>query len=273
MNCSIDHKKRPISSRLSLRLSEIKQKRQNVAINELSMKSSCADNCDLLIECSQKPIGNATSKVDEKFFFQPCIVLAKALLGKILVRKLPTGEILRGRIVETESYLGNDDKASHSYQGKETKRNEAMFLSPGTAYVYSIYGMYYCFNISSLEDGSAVLIRALEPIEGLSTMRELRSIKRNNSALKDKDLCNGPSKLCQALSIEKALLNKTDLTRSDDLWIERDLIAHEFKIICCKRIGIDSCGDEWANKPLRFYIRDCKYVSIRNKTAENEQQC
>lgn len=92
--------------------------------------------------------------------------LAKDLLGKRLFRVLDNGEVLSGRIVETEGYLGEDDKACHSYGGKKTRRTHAMYMSPGTAYVYIIYGMYYCLNISSKDTGGAVLIRALEPIDG-----------------------------------------------------------------------------------------------------------
>lgn len=104
----------------------------------------------------------------------PCYELANILLGKLLVRKFD-GNILKGRIVETECYLGGEDKASHSYNGKQTPRNEPMFMPPGTAYVYLTYGMYHCFNISAAEPGAAVLIRALEPIEGLDCMRTLRT--------------------------------------------------------------------------------------------------
>ncbi|GIY91558.1 DNA-3-methyladenine glycosylase [Caerostris extrusa] len=144
-----------------------------------------------------------------------------------------------------------------------------MFLPPGTAYVYTIYGMYFCFNISSREEGSAVLIRALEPLQNISVMQTFRSVKRKSSAvLKDKDLCNGPSKLCLAFNIDKQL-NKMDLCTSNDLWLEDGTEMPCSNIIACKRIGIDSAGEEWANKPLRFYVKDCVYVSVRNKIAEN----
>lgn len=205
----------------------------------------------------------------DTFYKQPCVNLAKALLGKTLVRKLPSGILLKGKIVETESYLGIVDVASHSYKGKRTERNEAMYLKPGTAYVYTIYGMYYCFNISSLEEGSAVLIRALEPCEGLSEMQEFRKKGRKSSSdLKIKELCNGPSKLCQALKIEKSIFNKIDLCTSNDMWLEDGIYVEFSSIISCKRIGIDSYGEEWADKPLRFYIKDNCFVSQRNKVAE-----
>ncbi|KAF8773469.1 DNA-3-methyladenine glycosylase like protein [Argiope bruennichi] len=186
---------------------------------------------------------------------------------------LPTGDILRGKIVETECYLGTFDVASHSYMGKRTERNEAMFLEPGTAYVYSIYGMYFCFNISSQGEGSAVLIRAIEPLENIHIMKDFRLTNRKNSDLKpktvmkDKELCNGPSKLCLAFQITKSF-NKIDLCTSEDLWLEDGLSIPDCDIIACKRIGIESAGEEWANKPLRFYVKDCTWVSVRNKAAE-----
>lgn len=110
----------------------------------------------------------------EEFYNIPCYELANTLLGKVLVRKFE-GNIVKGRIVETECYLGGEDKASHSYNGRQTPRNEPMFMPPGTSYVYMTYGMYHCFNISAAEPGAAVLIRALEPLEGLDFMRQLRN--------------------------------------------------------------------------------------------------
>lgn len=202
------------------------------------------------------------------FYNIPCVDLAQKLLGKVICRKLDTGEILKGRIVETESYLGTEDKASHSYKGKKTQRNEAMFMKAGTIYVYTIYGMYYCLNISSEGEGAAVLIRSLEPIQGLQIMKSYRSKKRQNEKeLKVKELCNGPSKLCQALDVTK-LLNKDDMTTSNILWIEDGDDICENDIISSKRIGISSAGEEWANKPLRFYIKNNTFVSIRDKKAE-----
>lgn len=113
-------------------------------------------------------------KFTEEFYNIPCYELANNLLGKVLVRKVE-GNILKGRIVETECYLGGEDKASHSYNGRQTPRNEPMFMPPGTSYVYMTYGIYHCFNISAAEPGAAVLIRALEPLEGLDIMRQLRN--------------------------------------------------------------------------------------------------
>ena len=106
------------------------------------------------------------SNLGPSFYDQPTVNLAKELLGKLLYRVLDDGQVLCGRIVETEGYLGEVDKACHAYGGKRTSRTEPMYMAPGTAYVYIIYGMYHCLNISSQEPGACVLIRALEPLQG-----------------------------------------------------------------------------------------------------------
>uniref|UniRef100_A0A3B3B384 DNA-3-methyladenine glycosylase n=1 Tax=Oryzias melastigma TaxID=30732 RepID=A0A3B3B384_ORYME len=210
-------------------------------------------------------------RLGEDFFHQPCISLAKALLGKVLVRRCSDGTELRGRIVETESYLGGEDKASHSAGGRRTDRNLAMFMKPGTIYVYPIYGIYLCMNISSEGEGAAVLLRSLEPLHGLPVMRELRAARRKESArqLKDKELCNGPSKLCQALNIPRCF-DRRDLASDPEVWLERDPDESPIKyqdIVSAPRIGIESHG-EWAKKPLRFYLRGHPCVSVVNKAAE-----
>ncbi|XP_018314358.1 DNA-3-methyladenine glycosylase [Mycetomoellerius zeteki] len=185
----------------------------------------------------------SSGRLQYEFFDIPCEELAQRLLGKILVRYLENGTILKGRIVETEGYLGAIDRASHSYQNRVTPRNLPMYMSPGTIYIYMTYGMYHCFNISSQGDGCAVLVRAVDPIEGMEYMAYQRNISKTRKGdLKPHELCNGPSKLCMAYQLNK---------------------QHS-------RIGIDSCGPEWANKPLRYYIYDNKSVSKRNKKAEIE---
>lgn len=231
-------------------------------------------------------------KISDECFNLPCYELANYLLGKLLIRKID-GNILKGRIVETECYLGGEDKASHSYNGKKTPRNEAMFMPPGTSYVYMTYGIYYCFNISATEPGAAVLLRALEPLQGLDYMRSLRNrketrfisghgnyifcifaVKRRDTAkpLKDTELCNGPSKLCMAMNINKMNCNKVNMCASDELYIEKDPCFDDSSITVVKtgRIGIDSAGEEWAKKPLRFYILNNHFVSRRDKKAERD---
>ncbi|KAH9504065.1 hypothetical protein Btru_067665 [Bulinus truncatus] len=183
------------------------------------------------------------------------------------------GQRVSGKIVETEAYLGLEDKAAHSYQGKRTDRNAAMFMTPGTAYVYNIYGMYCCLNISSQGEGCAVLIRALEPIEGLDIMKEHRSKNSSNPSkeLKDRELTNGPSKLCQSLAISKSELNKTDLTTSDRAWLEQGETIPDDRIVSATRINI-GYAEEWQDKLLRFYIVDSPCISKRDKQAEKQKK-
>ncbi|XP_076000320.1 DNA-3-methyladenine glycosylase [Genypterus blacodes] len=210
-------------------------------------------------------------RLGESFFLQPCVSLAKAFLGKVLVRRCADGAELRGKIVETEAYLGGEDKASHSAGGKRTERNTAMFMKPGTIYVYPIYGIYLCMNVSSQGEGAAVLLRSLEPLQGRPVMRQLRAAKRRAGArlLKDKELCNGPSKLCQALNIPRSF-DRRDLASDQEVWLEtdpKDVPPEAHDVVSAPRIGIESHG-EWAKKPLRFYLRGHACVSVVNKEAE-----
>ncbi|KAJ8970213.1 hypothetical protein NQ314_001360 [Rhamnusium bicolor] len=206
---------------------------------------------------------------------KPSKELSLYLLGKILVRKLKDETILKGRIVETESYLGGEDKGSNTFNGRRTAANEPMYMPAGTCFVYMTYGMYYCFNISSKEPGAAVLIRALEPIYGLEIMEKFRVGKRKgtNKLIKTSKLCDGPSKLCIAMNITKADFNKVDITDPENtaMWLEDDPEFDQEKIIVhTSRIGIASAGVEWANKPLRFYILNNDSVSKRDKKAEKD---
>ncbi|CAJ1076032.1 DNA-3-methyladenine glycosylase isoform X1 [Xyrichtys novacula] len=214
-------------------------------------------------------------RLGEDFFNQPCINLAQAFLGKVLVRTCADGTELRGRIVETEAYLGGEDKASHSAGGKRTERNTAMFMKPGTIYVYPIYGMYLCMNVSSEGEGAAVLLRSLEPLQGQPIMRQLRAARRKEGApkLKEKELCNGPSKLCQAMNIPRCF-DRRDLASDPEVWLERDPNTdpeENYDIVAAPRIGIESHG-EWAKKPWRFYLRGHPCVSVVNKEAERLSQ-
>ncbi|NWU84159.1 3MG glycosylase, partial [Onychorhynchus coronatus] len=212
-----------------------------------------------------------SSQLEADFFNQPCVSLAKSFLGQILVRKLPDGRELWGRIVETEAYLGGEDEASHSKGGKQTQRNAAMFMKPGTLYVYQIYGIYFCVNVSSQGEGAAVLLRSLEPLQGLDAMRELRRTSRKapSKLLKDWQLCNGPSRLCQAFGIDKAF-DQRDLTQDTDIWmVPGQDLPGEQDVVATTRIGIGNRG-EWAQKPLRFYLRGNKFVSVVDKKTERE---
>ena len=196
--------------------------------------------------------------LQRSFYQKDTLTVSRDLLGKILVHESghdPTS----GRIVETEAYLGPEDKAAHSSGGRRTARNEVMFGQKGHAYVYFIYGLYYCFNITT---GSlsgkpeAVLIRALEPIAGQNTMEKRRKLKKR----KPINLTNGPSKLCMAMDITKEQ-NKTDLT-SPPLYIEDAPLVSEEDIMKTNRIGIDYAG-VWKNRPWRFYIKGNSFVSAK----------
>ncbi|XP_058794796.1 putative 3-methyladenine DNA glycosylase [Phymastichus coffea] len=216
----------------------------------------------------------STSKLLYSFYNNPCEKLAQNILGKILVRKLDDGTILKGKIVETESYLGIIDKASATYQGKVTPRNIPMYMKPGTIFVYVTYGMYHCFNISSQGEGSSVFLRAVEPLEGIEQMKYHRNSKSNskvpkksNKNFKLHELCNGPSKLCIAFDINKDH-TKYSMCSWKGMWLEDDPQKQDYKIISCPRIGIDSAGTEWASKPLRYYIFENESVSKRDKKAE-----
>jgi len=158
--------------------------------------------------------------------------LAKSLLGVRLVRELE-GERLVGRIVETEAYCGPEDKAAHSVGWRRTERTEPMFAKAGTSYVFLTYGMHHCFNVvcgdknEGLDQPVAILIRALEPLEGIETMRRLRAAPASKNArardpksIRDRDLCSGPAKLCQAMSIDREF-NAVDLVSHSSVWLER----------------------------------------------------
>lgn len=214
------------------------------------------------------------ARLGSEFFNQPAVPLAQAFLGQVLVRRLADGTELRGRIVETEAYVGPEDEAAHSRGGRQTARNRAMFMKPGTLYVYLIYGMYFCMNVSSQGDGACVLLRALEPLGGLETMRQLRSTIRKGTAsrtLKDRELCSGPSKLCQALAIDKSF-DQRDLAQDEALWLEHGPPGPSASaVVAAARVGIGHTG-EWAQKPLRFYVRGSPWVSVVDRAAEQNMQ-
>ena len=205
-------------------------------------------------------------------FALPADELAQALLGCLLVRMLDDGTRLAGRIVEVEAYLAPADRASHAYKRRRTERTEPMFAAPGTSYVYFTYGMHFCMNVSAaaVDVPEAVLLRALEPVEGLDAMRELRtagSRAKRARKLADTDLCSGPAKLCQAMAIDRAL-SGMDTTQSDQLWFEAGPPLDASEIAVGPRIGIASAG-EWVHAPLRWWQRDSLHVSVRGGEAVN----
>jgi len=202
--------------------------------------------------------------LEKEFFRQGALNLAKELLGKNIVR-IVDGKVLKGKIVETEAYIGEIDKASHAYNGRRTERTEPLFREGGIAYVYFIYGLYHCFNvISGVEDkGEGVLIRAVEPLNELDYISQKR-FKKNYDELKrsqKKALTNGPSKLCMAYSIDKKY-NYKKLYEKGDFYIEDSIEKNEFEIIETTRIGIDY-AEEAVKFPWRFYIKGNYYISAK----------
>jgi DNA-3-methyladenine glycosylase len=200
------------------------------------------------------------NKLDRDFYLRDTLVVAQDLLGKLLVHETQDYRIA-ARIVETEAYIGPEDKGSHSYGGRRTKRHEAMYQIGGTSYVYLIYGMYFCFNVVTEQEDkpSAVLVRAVEPFDGVGHMAQLR-YGMEPSALSSRQklgLCNGPGKLCMSMGIGRDE-NGLDLCGSK-LYI-CDAQSEPLIIKSSPRINIDY-AEEYALKPWRFYIEGNKYVS------------
>lgn len=199
-------------------------------------------------------------KLDREFYLQDTLTAARELLGKFIVHET-SGYKIVGKIIETEAYIGPEDKASHSYGGRRTARNEVMYRRGGVAYVYFIYGMYYCFNVVTEEEGkpAAVLVRALEPVEGMDVMSRFRyGMEYNGLSPRQKiNLANGPGKLCSAMSIGRAE-NGFDLC-GNKLYICEGS-GESFEIKTSTRVNISYAG-EYVNKPWRFYIAGNKYVS------------
>jgi DNA-3-methyladenine glycosylase len=188
-----------------------------------------------------------SSMLDEDFYSRPAMDVAKDLLGKVIVHRGAAG-----RIVEVEAYLGLSDLAAHAAAGI-TARTRVLFGPPGRAYVYLIYGIHECLNLVAEPDGvpGCVLIRALDPLCGLTMMRQ-----RRPAARKPEDLCSGPGKLTAAMGITRAL-NGANVTMRGDLFVCRFGDEMPVKFSTSARIGITKCAD-W---PLRFYIPDSPSIS------------
>ena len=196
-------------------------------------------------------------KLERDFYTRAdTLLVAKELLGKLLVVPAADGTRVSGIIVETEAYHGPLDKASHAYGHRRTGRTESMYGAGGTAYVYFIYGMYYQFNVVTHmeEEPSAVLIRALEPREGTDVMRARRPVKVETN------LTSGPGKLCMALGIDRRLDRASLL--GDSVWLEEGEKIGPRRIARGPRVGI-GYAEEYITKPWRFWIRDNPFVSRR----------
>ena len=188
--------------------------------------------------------------LDQDFFVRSTLTVARDLLGKIFFRRYE-GRVLAGRIVEVEAYHGEGDEAAHSYNGRRP-RNEVMFRNGGYLYVYFTYGMHFCMNVVTEGEGTgaAVLIRGIEPLEGIDTMRELRGHPR-----REHDLTNGPAKICQAFAIARAenglLLDGAILGIADASAIPAK------RVVTSPRIGITRSRE----LPWRMYVEDSPWVS------------
>jgi len=204
----------------------------------------------------------AGCRLGREYFQRDCINLSKFLLGQVLVRILDDGTRLTGRIVEVEAYLGGEDRAAHSYLNRLTEKNKSMFLDAGFSYVYKAYrGHTDCFNITSDKAGvpAAVLIRALEPLEGVDLMVKNRALASGQKKGTRYNICSGPAKLCQCLNITREEFDGIDLTcPSSKIWVENGgLLYNEDDIIATPRINIQY-AKEWSQNPLRFVLRSRK---------------
>lgn len=195
------------------------------------------------------------SALRRSFFDRDTLAVAHDLLGCRLVHETPHGTTV-GRIVEVEAYHGEDDPACHAAAG-HTARTAPLYGPPGFGYVYLIYGMYHCFNVVTRGEGhpSAVLVRALEPLEGLERMRARRTARRRRgeARIPDRDLANGPGKLCDALGITLAH-NRADLARSS-LRVERGMAPEG--VVWTPRVGITVGTDRF----WRCFVKGSPHVS------------
>lgn len=191
------------------------------------------------------------SPLPASFYARPTIQVARGLLGQILISDIG-GRRTAGRIVETEAYLGPHDPASHAFGHRRTARTEVMYGRPGTAYVYFTYGMHWCLNAVTERLGfpAAVLIRALEPLEGVPLMR------RRRGRVRDADLCAGPARLCQALGITGRENGRLLTNGGGRLRIVRDR-RRRAPVAVTGRVGITDAAD-W---PLRFVIAGSEWLS------------
>jgi DNA-3-methyladenine glycosylase len=194
-------------------------------------------------------------KLPREFYTRPDVLeVARDLLGKKLVVPMRNGRRISGLIVETEAYRGPEDRASHAWNGRRTNRTETMYGTGGTAYVYFVYGMYNQFNVVTNEKDipHAILVRALEPVEGIEVMR------RRRKGRSEYELTSGPGRLCIAMGIDRGL-DKADLL-GDRVWIEEGTSISPRQIARGPRVGIDY-AEKWVTKPWRFWIKENPFVS------------
>ncbi|MDX6529534.1 MAG: DNA-3-methyladenine glycosylase [Blastocatellia bacterium] len=199
-------------------------------------------------------------KLPRDFYTRSNVIeVARDLLGKKLVVPNRNGVRVAGIIVETEAYRGPEDRASHAYNGRRTNRTETMYGLGGSAYVYFVYGMYNQFNVVTNVEGvpHAILVRAVEPSEGLEVMR------RRRKGRSEHELTSGPGRLCLAMGIDRGL-DKADLL-GGHVWIEEGISISARQIARGPRVGIDY-AESWVKKPWRFWVRDNPFVSRIKKS-------
>jgi DNA-3-methyladenine glycosylase len=194
--------------------------------------------------------GRRAATLPVRFFSRPAEIVARELIGAVM-RSEVDGIVTAGRIVETEAYLGEADPASHGYLGRRNTRNAAIFGPPASWYVYLSYGMHWCANLVAAREGeaAAILIRALEPLEGIEAMRARRG------AVADRHLCAGPGRLCQALGITRELDGR--MMRGSPVLVHAGPDREPALIRAGPRIGITKAAD-W---PLRFVLAGSPWIS------------
>jgi DNA-3-methyladenine glycosylase len=185
--------------------------------------------------------------ISKPFYDRDALLVSQDLLGKYLIRCYNVTK-LAGKIVEVEAYKGKEDPASHAFRGC-TSRNEALFMGPGLSYVYFVYGNHFCFNITTNNLG-CVLVRAIEPVEGVSEMMENRGVKNVIN------IANGPGKLTKAMNITMEQYG-IDLTEEGELYIIVHETDEKSSIVTSKRVGVKKASE----KLWRFYIKDNPFVS------------
>lgn len=196
-------------------------------------------------------------RLRREFFLQPTLKVSQALLGKYLIHEYQ-GQKLGGLIVETEAYIGRRDRAAHSYGGRRTRRNEVEYGLGGHVYIYMVYGLHYQLNFvtAGQDEPECVLIRALEPTDGVEAMKKLR---RTDNL---RNLTNGPGKLCQALHLDKSLYGADLCARGAKFYLEdRGAKITSSQIKKGPRVGIDYAGPYWSKIHWRFQLdnRDNKF--------------
>ncbi len=208
-----------------------------------------------IMKSSSHPVANP---LPQSFFSRKTTTVARQLLGCLLVRQLD-GARLSGIIVEAEAYVGEADLACHARAGR-TPRTQIMYGPPGFSYVYFTYGMHWMLNVVTEEEGfpSAVLLRAIQPVDGIERMQELRGEKDPYQ------LCSGPARLTQGLAIKREQ-NGLDLCHfSSQMWIEPGMNFPKKQVESSPRIGLGQTPEPWLSKPWRFFVKDNPFVSARN---------